>query len=92
MNLLQQLQNIPDDSILAECIIMAASTEPIVNITSNGKVIHRYNAEKVILDKVCEFIFKQGCDNDRMMREVVGNDLYQACIDYHCQHIEISIL
>lgn len=72
MNLLQQLQNIPGESILSQVI--------------------RFGATQGLLDGTCELIFSQGCDNDRMMREVVGDDLYEACIDYHCKDIEISIL
>lgn len=72
MNLLQQLANIPGDSILSQVI--------------------RFGANQGLLDGTCELIYTQGCDNDRMMREVVGNDLYEACIDYHCKDIEISIL
>lgn len=72
MNLLQQLANIPGESILAQVIRSAAN--------------------QGWLDSTCELIYTQGCDNDRMMREVVGNELYEACIDHHCQHIEISIL
>lgn len=72
MTILQQLANIPGDSILSEVI--------------------RFGAKQGLLDGTCELIYTQGCDNDRMMREVVGNYLYESCIDYHCQHIEISIL
>lgn len=72
MNLLQQLANIPGESILVQVI--------------------RSGAEQGLLEGTCELIYTQGCDNDRMMREVVGSELYEACIDHHCQHIEISIL
>lgn len=43
----------------------------------------RIGARRNHLDAVCELIYTQGCDNDRMMREVVGNELYEACIDHH---------
>lgn len=92
MSLLQQLANIPNNSILAECIINGTMADVNAMTIKDGESELFYSKEELRLNILCEFIFKQGCDNDRMMREVVGNELYEACIDHHCQHIEISIL
>lgn len=43
------------------------------------------------LNQVCWMIYQQGCDNEKMMREIIGSDLYDEVIEFISKQ-DISVL
>lgn len=94
------IKHVTDPVALVEHIDAAARNnyesiylqERLTAITHNSVMAEaiRMGAQKDV-QKTCLMIFQQGCDNDKTMREIVGNELYEKVID-HVAKIEITIL